>query len=116
MIFGMAAQSTDRCSWCGQPIEPHDGWRLHEQPGARRAAFCRLEHVVPWAIQGARWEPAEERAEPSQAGDCARCGEPLGAVRLVLVRHRGEHRIVDTFCSVDHLADWAKSGGRWRRL
>ena len=116
MIFGMAAQSTDRCSWCGQPIEPHDGWRLHEQPGARAAAFCRLEHVVPWAIQGARWEPAEERDAPAEAGDCARCGEPLGDVRLVLVRHRGEHRIVDTFCSVDHLADWAKSGGRWRRL
>ena len=31
-----------------------------------------------------------------------------------LVRHRGEHRIADGFCSVDHMADWAKSGGRWR--
>ena len=32
----------------------------------------------------------------------------------LLVRHRGEHRISDGFCSVDHLADWAKAGGRWR--
>ena len=44
------------CSWCGRAVEREDGWRLHEQPGARRAAFCRLEHVVPWAMQGAHWE------------------------------------------------------------
>jgi hypothetical protein len=33
---------------------------------------------------------------------------------VVLVRHRGEHRIPDAFCSADHLASWAKAGGRWR--
>ncbi len=33
---------------------------------------------------------------------------------LVLVRHRGEHRIPDGFCWVEHAADWAKAGGRWR--
>ena len=108
----MAAQSTDRCSWCGAPIEPHDGWRLEEVPGARRAAFCRLEHAVPWAMQGPRWDPGETGAA-HDARECARCGEPLGDVRVVLVRHRGEHRIADAFCSVDHMADWAKSGGRW---
>ena len=125
-VSGMGAQSTDRCSWCGSPIEPHDGWRLEEAPGARRAAFCRLEHVVPWAMQGARWDPGETgaaheaRAVREGAGWpaperslCARCGEPLGEVRVVLVRHRGEHRIPDAFCSVDHMADWAKSGGRY---
>ena len=36
---------------------------------------------------------------------------PTG-VWLTLVRHRDEHRIQDCFCSVDHLADWAKAGGR----
>jgi hypothetical protein len=108
----MGAESTERCTWCGQPIEPGDGWRLQELPDARRAAFCRLEHTVPWAMKGARWEAGEGGDEPEPA-ECARCGAALGDVRLVLVRHRGEHRIRDEFCSVDHMADWAKSGGRW---
>jgi hypothetical protein len=34
-------------------------------------------------------------------------------VRVVLVRHRGEHRIPDAFCSPDHMSEWAKAGGRW---
>jgi hypothetical protein len=113
----MAAQSSDTCSWCGDPIEHGDGWRAQELPGARKAAFCRLEHVVPWALQGPHWEPGEI-AEPSGVADslgtCAHCGDGLGEVRVVLVRHRGEHRIPDAFCSVDHMAGWAKAGGRWR--
>jgi hypothetical protein len=112
----MAAESTETCSWCGDRIERGDGWRVQEIPGARKAAFCRLEHVVPWAIQGAHWE-AGEIVEPSGIGDsldaCAHCGAALGDVRLVLVRHRSEHRIPDGFCSVDHMVDWAKSGGRY---
>jgi hypothetical protein len=113
----MASQSTSRCSWCDRAIEREDGWRLQELPGERKAAFCRLEHVVPWAIQGAHWAPGEIQ-EPSGTAssveNCSRCGEALGDVRVVLVRHRGEHRIPDGFCSVDHLAEWAKAGGRWR--
>jgi hypothetical protein len=112
MILGMAAESTETCSWCGTPIQGGDGWRLQELPGARRAAFCRLEHVVPWAMQGPRWEPGEGEPAPATS-NCARCGAALGDVRLVLVRHRGQHRIPDAFCSVDHLAGWAKSGGRY---
>jgi hypothetical protein len=112
----MAAQDTDSCSWCGRAIEREDGWRVQEFPGARKAAFCRLEHVVPWHLQGAHWE-AGELEEPSGLTDsldsCAHCGEPLDDVRVLAVRHRGEHRIPDAFCSVGHLADWAKSGGRW---
>jgi hypothetical protein len=112
----MREQSTDPCSWCGDPIERDDGWRVQELPGTRKAAFCRLEHVVPWSIQGARWEPGEIE-EPSDIADdldaCARCGVALGDVHLVLVRHRGAHRIPDAFCSVAHMADWAKAGGRW---
>jgi hypothetical protein len=112
----MSAQSTARCSWCGDAIEPQDGWRLQELPGARKAAFCRLEHVVPWAIQGAHWEAGEiqePRVTASDLDSCAQCGAALGDVRLVLVRHRGEHRIRDAFCSVDHMTAWAKEGGRW---
>ena len=88
-----------------------------EEPGARRAAFCRLEHVVPWAMQGAHWEAGEGDEPPgltAQLHACAHCGSELGDVRVVLVRHRGEHRIPDAFCSVGHAAGWAKAGGRWR--
>jgi hypothetical protein len=106
-----------RCSWCGEPVEPQDGYRLAEPAGARRAVFCRLEHIVPWQIQGPAWE-AGEIEEPSGIEDsldrCAHCGEPLSDARILLVRHRGEHRIPDAFCSVEHAASWAKAGGRWR--
>ena len=90
---------------------------MGEEPGARRAVFCRLEHVVPWAIQGAHWEAgdADEPTDLLEGLDhCAQCGEELTDVRVSLVRHRGEHRIPDAFCSVAHAADWAKAGGRWR--
>jgi hypothetical protein len=74
--------------------------------------------VVPWFIQGPHWE-AGEIEEPLGLADslstCAHCDAPLGDVRVLLVRHRGEHRIPDAFCSADHLADWARSGGRWRQ-
>jgi hypothetical protein len=82
--------------------------------------FCRLEHVVPWAMQGAHWsagEPGLWAFEPSDLGgttECAHCGAALGDLHLRLVRHRGDHRIPDGFCSVDHLLEWAKAGGRWR--
>jgi len=45
---------------------------------------------------------------------CSQCGSELGEVHVLLVRHRGEHRIPDDFCSVDHLLEWAKAGGRWQ--
>ncbi len=112
----MGEESTEQCTWCGKPVERDDGWRALEQPGARRAAFCRLEHVVPWHIQGPHWEPGEPE-EPFGLADsldaCSQCGEPLGDVRVLLVRHRGEHRIPDAFCSADHMAAWASAGGRW---
>ncbi len=105
------------CSWCGAQVEAGDGFRAYEPAGDRRAAFCRLEHVVPWAIQGAHWEPGDGE-EPSDLyrglDDCAHCGAELGDVRVLLVRHRGEHRIPDAFCSADHMSEWAKAGGRWR--
>ena len=95
-------------------MEGDDGYRLAEEPGARHAIFCRLEHVVPWAIQGAHWEAGELTLGTEDVARCAHCDEALGEVRLTLVRHRGEHRIPDGFCSVDHLRAWAASGGRWR--
>jgi len=110
----MHPSENSRCTWCGAEVEPADGYRAGELPGARSAVFCRLEHVVPWSIQGPHWEAGEVEV-PAELSECSQCGEPLGEVRVVLVRHRGEHRIPDGFCSVDHMADWAKSGGRWRQ-
>jgi hypothetical protein len=105
------------CTWCGAAVEPDDGFRAYEPAGERRAVFCRLEHVIPWSIQGPHWE-AGTLTEPSTLRDdvprCSHCGEPLGDVHVLLVRHRGEARVPDGFCSVEHLADWAKAGGRWQ--
>ena len=108
--------SAERCTWCGEPVESDDGFRAYEPAGERRAAFCRLEHVVPWGIRGAHWE-AGETAEPDDehgALRCAHCSAELGDVRVLLVRHRGDYRIADPFCSVDHMVEWAKAGGRWQ--
>src|SRR3954452_6034257 len=103
-----------RCAWCGKDVESDDGWRASEPAGERRAAFCRLEHVFPWGARGPHWE-AGSVPEPPRIEDsltkCAHCGQGLSDKYVLLVRHRGEHRIPDAFCSVEHMAQWAKSGG-----
>ncbi|MEK6278265.1 MAG: hypothetical protein AABM29_09665 [Actinomycetota bacterium] len=114
----MASQPTsEKCSWCGAAVEQDDGFRAYEAAGERRAVFCRLEHIVPWSIQGPHWE-AGVVTEPSAIDDgpisCSHCGKELGEFHVLLVRHRGEHRVADDFCSTDHMAEWAKSGGRWQ--
>ena len=104
------------CSWCGDDVEADDGFRACEPAGERRAVFCRLEHVVPWVIQGAHWSPGtalEDDDDPNGLGACVRCGVELDDRRILLIRHRGEHRIGDTFCGAEHLLEWAKAGGRW---
>ena len=95
-------------------MDGDDGYRAWEPAGARRAAFCRLEHVVPWVIQGAHWSTGEAPAGGDDSlGACAHCAGPLGDRRVLLVRHRGEYRIADAFCELDHLLTWAKAGGRY---
>jgi hypothetical protein len=109
--------TAEQCSWCGTEVEADDGFRAFEPAGERRAVFCRLEHVVPWAIQGAHWDAGAFDEMPSlDEGplSCAHCSAKLGDVHVLLVRHRGEHRIPDAFCNVDHMLDWAKAGGRWQ--
>jgi hypothetical protein len=79
--------------------------------------FCRLEHVIPWSIQDAHWDPGPFTEPPAlDQGplQCSHCGAELTDVHVLLVRHRGEHRVADAFCSVDHMEDWAKAGGRWQ--
>jgi hypothetical protein len=110
------ASAAEPCSWCGERVEPDNGFRACEPEGEKRAVFCRLEHVVPWIIQGAHWSPGtalEADDDPDGRGACVRCGAELGEQRVILIRHRGEHRIGDTFCTTEHLLEWAKNGGRW---
>jgi hypothetical protein len=105
------------CSWCGVDVEADDGFRAYEPAGERTATFCRLEHVVPWAIRGAHWAaggPPDPRVTEAGPQRCSRCDAELGDVHVLLVRHRGAHRIPDGFCSVDHLREWATAGGRWQ--
>jgi hypothetical protein len=118
---------SEACTWCGADVEHDDGFRaflLSAAPntaagptGERRAVFCRLEHLIPWSIQGAHWD-AGPLTEPPALDEavisCSQCGAELTDAHVLLVRHRGEHRVVDAFCSVDHMAEWAKAGGRWQ--
>jgi hypothetical protein len=107
--------SAGDCTWCGTAVDAEDGFRAYEPAGGRRAVFCRLEHIVPWAIRGAYWEAAPDAQIPDpDLTACSHCGAPLEEAHVVLVRSRGEHRIPDGFCGVGHLLEWAKAGGRWR--
>lgn len=109
--------ATPRCSWCGAHVPEDGGFRVAEQAGERIATFCRLEHVVPWAMQGAHWEPgilAEPVPGDPGLGRCSQCSATLDDTRVLLIRHRGPHRIADAFCGTDHLMAWASAGGRWR--
>jgi hypothetical protein len=106
---------SEPCTWCGTEVAGGEGFRALEPAGARRAVFCRLEHIVPWAIRGAFWETApDDVAIPAGMKNCAHCGAPLGDAPVLLVRERGEARVHDGFCSVAHLLEWAKAGGRYR--
>jgi len=104
------------CAWCGTPVESGDGFRAYEPAGGRCAVFCRLEHVVPWAIRGAHWAPLPPGVEEidDRVVECAWCAAALEEDHVTLVRSRGEHRIADGLCGVAHLLEWAKAGGRYR--
>lgn len=107
------------CSWCGSSVDSDRGYRAVAPARGRRAAFCRLDHVVPWALDGPRWQPAPPLSREDAGrglGSCVRCGGGLADDRLLLIRHGGHHRIADAFCGVDHLVEWARSGGRWRTV
>ena len=104
---------SDRCAWCGTEVEFDDGFRAYEPAGRRRAGVCRLEHVVPWGVRGAGWGPGPPVDDP-RLTRCSWCDAGLEEAHVLLVRSRGEHRIDDGFCSVTHLLEWAKAGGRYR--
>ena len=96
-------------------MEQDAGYRAAEPAGERRAVFCRLEHVVPWVIQGAALVTGDEPGPDAQrAGSLRPVRQPVDDRVVLLVRHRGDHRIGDAFCGTSHLLEWAKAGGRWR--
>lgn len=68
-------------------------------------------------MQGPHWDAGGPEIAPPATAEapqtCASCDVPLSDVRVTLTRHRGEHRIPDAFCSVEHLSRWARSGGRY---
>jgi len=106
---------SEPCTWCRVPVADDDGFRLTGPRG--RAVFCRLEHVVPWAMSGAAFDPdapAPDAESDLGLGVCAECGADLEGDAILLVRHRAQHRIGDGFCDVGHLSRWAKHGGRFR--
>jgi hypothetical protein len=108
---------SEHCTWCGTPVPEDAGFRVAEPEERRKAVFCRLEHVVPWVMRGAEWDTGRivRDGEPDDAlGRCALCGDPLGTARVLVVRHRGQHRIGDAFCRLEHLESWAKGGGRYK--
>lgn len=78
------------CSWCGADVDERDCWRAHDVSGEQEVVFCRLEHVVPWAMKGPAWS------------------------EVVLVHHRAGHEIAETFDSIDDMRRWANAGGHWR--
>ena len=63
--FELPLRERRRCTWCGTRRRAEDGFRAYEPAGGRRAVFCRLEHVVPWAIRGAYWEAGAEADSPT---------------------------------------------------
>lgn len=112
----------ETCNWCGADVDADRGFRVYAPAQGQRAAFCRLEHIVPWAMRGARrrggpawtaspWPPAAAAADGPAV--CSHCGEPLTGAHIVLVHHRDAERIVDRFRDVEHMRAWALRGGRW---
>ena len=108
--------SRQRCTWCGNAVEADDGFRLP----STRATAARSSAGSSTSSRGRSRARTGRRASrssppaPTRPRRCSHCGAELGDGRVLLVRHRGEHRIADGFCSVDHLREWAKAGGRWQ--
>src|SRR5258705_8336514 len=61
--------SHNRCNWCGTRVAPDEGFRVAEEAGGRLAAFCRLEHGVPWGMPGPHWEAGLLRDHPPEGAE-----------------------------------------------
>ena len=103
------------CTWCGNEVEPGDGFRAYEP--ARRAA----RGVLPARARDPLVDPGcplgrghADRAAVSRSGRDPLLPDrqaELTDTHVLLVRHRGEHRVAHVFCSVDHMTAWARQAG-----
>ncbi len=111
----MARKEGDKCDWCGVGLDEDDGFRLLWPKRNMGAAFCRLEHVVPWMMQKNDWHIWNQVEVPADASpNCSQTGEDLDEDTAVyLVKHRGEARIPDGFVDLEAALAWAKAGGRY---
>ena len=83
------ASAAEPCSWCGEKVEPDAGFRACEPESDKRAVFCRLEHVVPWAMRGAHWRAA---LWPGEAREVVETGTEC---RLLIAVRVGTTRLID---------------------
>ncbi|MFY9487294.1 MAG: hypothetical protein WAP35_01165 [Solirubrobacterales bacterium] len=123
MVAGKTATSEDACNWCAAAVAAENRYAVTEIALARELSFCRLEHIVPWVIREKRRErgmiaavdDAVAKTLLEEAGDCAECGSVPQDGAVVLVHERSGERILDAFCSLEHLRAWASAGGHWAR-
>lgn len=78
------------------------------------AAFCRLEHVVPWLMEKNDWHILRQAEVPPSADPfCVVTGNELDEAALYLVRRHGDIEVVDGFSGPEEVLTWAKAGGRY---
>lgn len=110
----MISSKASKCDWCTVKISEDDGYRLLRPARKMGAAFCRLEHVVPWLMKKNDWHIWTDMETPEEAELHLPEGETdLGEDPYYLVRHRGEYRIADGFADRETLMAWATAGGRY---
>lgn len=105
-----------KCDWCGVYLDDESAIRLLWPDRSLGAAFCRLEHVVPWIMTKNDWHIWEGVETPEEAApSCAQSGIDLEEGAIYLVRERDGIRIADGFAGPEELLAWAKAGGRYRK-
>ena len=114
-----ASLVAETCTWCGTEVET--GRRLPRlRAGGRAPRRCSAGSSTSSpgrspTLTGRRVRPPPSRPTlPATSPICSHCGAELADTQVLLVRHRGEARITDAFCSVDHMEAWAKAGGRFQ--
>jgi hypothetical protein len=102
------------CDWCGVRLDEDEGPRLLQPQRNLGAAFCRLEHVVPWLMQKNDWHILPKVEVPEGAAPvCAQTGADLEEDAYYLVSRRDGTEVADGFINLEAVLAWAKAGGRY---
>jgi hypothetical protein len=105
-----------KCDWCGVYLDDESAIKLLWPSRSLGAAFCRLEHVVPWIMTKNDWHIWDRVEVPEGAADsCAQSGVDLDEGAIYLSREREGIQIADGFAGPEELLAWAKAGGRYGR-